>query len=184
MDFLAWTGDAPLVYQVLMGLGLIALVGVVLQYTGLDLMPELPEDAGVFTLRNITAFILGLSIAAVLARYAGRSDAAALGFGLVAGSMFLALNWSMLLMFSRLSEDGTVCLDSLVGAIGQVTVPVGEGPKARGKATFTSADGRLFELAVYHAKSRTLARGTRVRLEGLTGDLAAVVEADEPSVDA
>jgi hypothetical protein len=178
MGFFDWLGAAGSGYQVLAGLLVAALVALIVQFVGLDGAGDTDADAGdgdgpaIFTLRNFTAFALGFSLVTLLVAHTTGRDLLAVGAGLTTGLGFVAVNMALLATLARLSENGTMKLDALVGATGRVTVPV-PGSGATGKALFVGPRSQTVELPVV-SDCGALTRGTQVRLMRLAGEIAVV----------
>lgn len=143
-------------------------------------MDELsPVDVGslkLFTIQGVVAFLTTFSWVALVCVRAELPDAAALLIGFVCGVAMMYVIAKLLQLLSRLAENGTFRLKSVIGETAQVYVTILPSGENGGKVTLSSAS-RFAEVDAITEGSQPIPSGSRVRIVDVRGDVV-VVERD------
>ena len=184
---LDWWDALSLVKSVFYGIGIaaggVALILALLSFIGLEHHDAVDGatdfdgsgGGGLFSIKPLTGFFLGLGWGGGLAMDAGLPGFVALLCGLAAG---VALMASVIVMFRAIlsmKSDGTVRIADTVGAVGTVyvTVPPTRAPGGQVTVTF---NGRQETYAALQAGAVPLTGGAKVRVRELVDAHTVLVE--------
>lgn len=180
-----WWNALNLELQVFYGIGILALLILVLQFAmllfGLDHDTDFSADAvhdsglGIFSVRGITAFFLGFGWTGVIALKAGLPLGAAIALGILVGGVLMLAIFFLMRAMMRLQSSGTLDYANAVGEVATVYVTVPAEGKAGGQIE-VMIQGRLSTVEALHHGAERLSPGTKVQVTALVGRSTFVVE--------
>jgi len=141
---------------------------------GHDIDQDVDHDGGYevggtlsfFSLRVLATFLMGFGAAGAIARYYHTSYLVSSLIGIGAGIVLSALMYLVILVFIKQQASSVISTESLVGRVGNVTVPI---EKAELGEVGVSVGG---EYKVYSAHSRdqsSIQKGCRVKIVRVIG---------------
>lgn len=125
-----------------------------------------------FTVQGVVAFLTTFAWVSIVA-IPLLPDAVAVLVGLVCGFGMMYLVAKILKMSSKLAENGTFRLQSVIGETAQVYITVLPNGESGGKVT-VNASSRFVELDAVTEGKEPIPSGTRVRIVDLRGTLLVV----------
>lgn len=139
-----------------------------------DIDHDVDHDAGYevggtlsfFSVRVLATFVMGFGAAGAIARYYHASYPVSSLVGIGAGIVLSALMYLVILLFVRQQASSVISAQSLIGRVGNVTVPI---DKAELGEVGMSVGG---EYKVYSARSRdqnSIQKGRRVKVVEVVG---------------
>jgi hypothetical protein len=141
---------------------------------------EIDADAGAgfqfFTVKNLIGFFTIFGWVGIGCHQMGMSAGATLAIAIISGlAMMLAMS-SLFYFMSRLSEDGTFKIQSAVGRIAEIYIPVPGAKKGIGKIQI-NVHGNVREMDAMTRDEELLATGTIVKVvEVLDGHILMVTK--------
>ena len=135
-----------------------------------------PSDVGtlkLFTVQGVVAFLTTFSWVSLVCVKTGMPDAAALTIGFLCGVIMMYLIAKLLQLMSRLAENGTFRLQSVIGETAQVYVTILPSEESGGKVTLSSAS-RFAEIDAITEGTQKIPSGSRVRIVDVRGDVVVV----------
>lgn len=124
---------------------------------------------GIISFRTVVAAITFFGICGMLAKSTGVGSAPfELLIGLIGGVLAMYLVYWMMTGLRKLSEDGTSRIESAIGKIGTVYIPVPANKTAPGKIQVLVQD-RLVEYAAVTSGGDKLLTGAKVEVVGVIG---------------
>ena len=184
---LDWWDALSLAKSVFYGIGIaaggVALILALLSFIGLEHHDALDGAAdfdgsgggGLFSVKPLTGFFLGLGWGGGLAMDAGLPVFIALLCGLAAGEALLASVVVMFRAILSMKSDGTARIADAVGAVGTVYVTVPPTRASGGQVTVTFK-GRQETYAALQTGALPLAGGAKVRVRELVDAHTVLVE--------
>jgi membrane protein implicated in regulation of membrane protease activity len=172
---LTWWDELTLAKQVYYGIGLlaciVALLLAVLAFLGLehhDAVDALDASdagggSGIFSVKPLTGFFLAFGWAGGAALDFGASQPVALLAAAGAGGALMALIVLMFRGIQRMRSDGTMRIDTAVGAVGTVYVTLPPAKAAGGQITVT-INGRSETMPALSRADRPVPAGEKVRV--------------------
>ena len=121
-----------------------------------------------FSVRNIIAFLLGISWIGLGALSWGQSTSLALALGILAGVGAVVLNIRILEGLSKLRSSGNIQLENAVGHEGKVSIAIPERLTGSGKVSI-AIQQRLMELEAV-TEGGGIARGQTVKVIRISGE--------------
>lgn len=181
-----WWQGLNLELQIFYGIGILALLALVLQFIllffgGLDDATDLGDvgdhgsGLGIFSFRSITAFFLGFGWTGVIVLKDGHSLALAITFGLLVGSILMVSMYLLMRSMMRLQSSSTLDYQNAVGEIATVYVTVPAEGKSGGQVE-VMIQGRLSVAEALHKGANAIAPGTKVKVVEKLGRSTLVVE--------
>jgi membrane protein implicated in regulation of membrane protease activity len=183
-----WWDSLGLAKQVFYAIGIVAgLVSIVLavlafvgmeHHDSVDVIGSGDLDhggGGIFSVKPLTGFFLGFGWAGGIALDAGLPLAAALPIALVSGGALMALIVAMFRAILSLRSDGTMRVETAVGAVGTVYVSLPPDKAAGGQITVT-VSGRQETFSAICAATRPLPSGEKVRVVAVLDGRTLLVE--------
>ena len=184
-----WWQALNLELQIFYGIGLLALLALVLQFVllffgGFDDATDLGDAGGVgdhgsglgiFSFRGITAFFLGFGWTGVIVLKGGHSLALAIGLGLLVGTILMVAIFLLMRSMMRLQSSGTLDYQNAVGEVATVYVTIPAEGKAGGQVE-VMIQGRLSVAEALHKGATAIAPGTKVKVVEMIGRSTLVVE--------
>jgi membrane protein implicated in regulation of membrane protease activity len=181
-----WWQALNLELQIFYGIGIIALLALVLQmalvlFGGMDDSGDLGDGGhhedglGIFSIRGITAFFLGFGWTGIILLKAGHSLALAIVLGLFVGSVLMLGLFFVMRSMMRLQSSGTLNYANAIGEIATVYVTV-PGVQKGGGQVEVMIQGRLAMAEALYRGEISLSPGTKVRVIETIGRSTLVVE--------
>lgn len=182
-----WWNALNLELQVFYGIGILALLVLLLQFAmllfgGLDHDADFSADdidhdsgLGLFSFRGITAFFVGFGWTGVIALKAGLPLAVAILLALLVGSALMVAIYFLMRAMMRLQSSGTLNYANAVGEVATVYVTVPAEGKSGGQIE-VMVQGRLITTEAIHNGPERLSQGTKVKVVELIGRSTLLVE--------
>ncbi len=181
-----WWNGLNLELQVFYGIGILALLVLILQsvmllFGGMDHDGDFSADGvhdsglGIFSFRGITAFFLGFGWTGVIALKAGLPLGAAIALGILDGGLLMIAIFFLMRSMMRLQSSGTLDYANAVGEVATVYVTIPADGKAGGQVE-VMIQGRLSTVEAIHHGNERLTQGTKVKVVELVGRSTLVVE--------
>ncbi len=130
---------------------------------------------GIFSVKPLTGFFLGLGWGGGLAMDAGLSVVAALGCGLGAGGVIMAVVVAMFRLILGMKSDGTARIADAVGAVGTVYITVPPA-QASGGQVVVNFSGRQETYDALQTGPAALPSGDKVRVREVVDARTLLVE--------
>ena len=167
-------------YAIGLGSSVVLLLQLALLTLGLDgddLDADLSDggDAGILSIRTVTAFMVGFGWTGVAAINAGRSVAFASIAGLVVGSAFMASVVFMMRLLYSMKSSGTLDYENAIGATGKVYLPIPAAMERPGQIEVV-VQGRLRVVDAFTRNEEALARHAQVKVIDLVDPTSLLVE--------
>lgn len=151
--------------------------------TGLDLPDSIPDaditvsgdfsDLKLFTVQGAVAFLASFSWTAIVCVNAKLHPVLSIFIGILCGTVMMYLVAKILQLTTKLAENGSFRLKSVIGETAQVYVPIQPKGENGGKVTLTSAS-RFNELFAVTEEEETIPTGSQVRIVDVRGDMVVV----------
>lgn len=181
-----WWDGLDLAPQVFYGIGIaagvVALVLAIMAMIGLehdDAVDSLSHhgdgDSGIFSIKPLTGFFLGLGWAGGIALDKGFGLFIATVAGLVCGGVLMAIIVAMFRMIQSLRSDGTVRINDALNATGTVYITLPPS-KAAGGQVVVSFGGRQETFSALNAADRIIPSGERVKVIQIVDPRTVIVE--------
>lgn len=129
-----------------------------------------------FTVQGAVAFLTTFAWVSIVCLGAGVNEVLSLLIGFVCGGGMMYLVAKLLQLMSKLAENGTFRLTSVIGETAQVYVPILPSGESGGKVTLSNGS-RFTEVDAITEGSQIISTGSRVRIVDVRGDVV-VVEKD------
>jgi len=184
-----WFGDLNTVEQIFWGISIIFSVLFVIQFVfsliGFDFDTDVDADVSggdysldtdftVFSVRSIIAFFTFFGWTGVLVLRSGAGAGAAVGFGLLAGTVAMLIVAYMFYLFMKLTKDGNVDLSEALYNTGEVYLTIPSDKSGQGKIHI-QIQGILKEMDAI-SDGKALATGVPVRVVDILNNNILVVE--------
>jgi hypothetical protein len=181
-----WWDGLDLSRQVFYGIGIvagvIALVLAILAIIGIehdDAVDSLAHtgdgDSGIFSVKPLTGFFLGLGWAGGIAIDNGFGLFFATVIGLICGGVLMGIILAMFRVIQSLRSDGTVRIEDALNATGTVYVTLPPS-KAAGGQVVVSFRGRQETFAALSTADRAIPSGDRVKVIQIVDPRTVLVE--------
>jgi hypothetical protein len=181
-----WWDALDLSRQVFYGIGIVAgvvaLVLAILAIIGIehdDAVDSLAHtgdgDSGIFSVKPLTGFFLGLGWAGGIALDNGFGLFVATAIGLISGGVLMGIIVAMFRVIQSLRSDGTVRIEDALNATGTVYVTLPPS-KAAGGQVVVSFRGRQETFAALSTADRAIPSGDRVKVIQIVDPRTVLVE--------
>lgn len=184
-----WWQGLNLELQIFYGIGVIALIALVIQFLllgigGVDEVGDFGDAGGlsdhgsglgIFSFRGITAFFLGFGWTGAIALKSGLSVAVAIVLGFLVGTVLMIAFFLLMRSMMRLQSSGTLDYRNAVGEVATVYVTVPGSGKGGGQVE-VMIQGRLSVAEALHRGESPIVPGTKVRVVEMLGRSTLVVE--------
>lgn len=181
-----WWNALNLELQVFYGIGILALLVLLLQFAMLlfggldgdaDFSGDVDHDSGlgVFSFRGITAFFLGFGWTGVIALKGGLPLGVAIALGILVGGVLMIAIFFLMRAMMRLQSSGTLDYANAVGEVATVYVTVPAEGKSGGQVE-VMIQGRLTTVEAICNGPERLSQGTKVKVAELIGRSTLLVE--------
>ncbi len=181
-----WWAALSTAKSIFYGMGLmasaVALILALLSFIGLEshdaadaLDASDAGGGGIFSVKPLTGFFLGLGWGGGLAMDAALTVAAALGCGLAAGGGIMAVVVAMFRLILGMKSDGTARIADAVGAVGTVYITVPPA-QASGGQVVVNFSGRQETYDALHVGTAPLSSGDKVRVREVVDARTLLVE--------
>ena len=184
---IAWWSGLSFEEQLFMGAALLAsgvlIIQLLLNLLGAGVIDDMPDNvdgthgsgSGIFSIRTIAAFFAGLGWVGIIVLRQGGTSIVAASLGAATGVTLMAATIYIMRSFARMQDSGTLNYANAIGSIGKVyvTIPASRGPGGQVEVMFQS---RTVFAEAYSASADSLKPGSRVRIVGLDGPTAFLVE--------
>lgn len=181
-----WWQGLNLELQIFYGIGIIALLSLMLQmvlllFGGMDDHTDLADAGdhgsglGILSFRGITAFFLGFGWAGVIALKGGLGLGLAILIGLGTGGALMMGIFFLMTSVMRLQSSGSLNYRNAVDQVATVYVTVPPGQKSGGQVE-VMIQGRLSTAEALQKGETALSPGTKVRILDVIGQSTFIVE--------
>jgi len=181
-----WWDGLDLARQVFYGIGIaagvVALILVILSMIGLEhdgavdsLAHDGDGDSGIFSIKPLTGFFLGLGWAGGIALDNGFGLFVATTAGLVCGGVLMGIIVAMFRMIQGMRSDGTMRIDDALNATGTVYVTLPPSKGAGGQVV-VSFRGRQETFSALSTADRAIPSGERVKVIQIIDPRTVLVE--------
>lgn len=126
-----------------------------------------------FTVQGAVAFLATFGWVSLVCVRTEMPELAALLIGFVCGAVMMYVIAKLLQMMSKLAENGTFRMKSVIGEVAQVYVTIMPSGENGGKVTLRSAS-RFAELDAITENSQPIPSGSTVRIVDVRGDVVVV----------
>jgi len=181
-----WWDSLDLARQVFYGIGIaagvVALVLAILSMIGIehdDAVDALSNtgdgDSGIFSIKPLTGFFLGLGWAGGIALDNGFGLFIATTAGLVCGGVLMGIIVAMFRLIQGMRSDGTVRIEDALNATGTVYITLPPSKGAGGQVV-VSFRGRQETFSALNAVDRSIPSGERVKVIQIVDPRTVLVE--------
>ncbi|MDX2187189.1 MAG: hypothetical protein SFV32_09670 [Opitutaceae bacterium] len=183
----SWWESLNLAQQLFYGIGLvagfIALILVIMAAIGMEhdeafdalSAGDTTDSGGIFSVKPLTGFFLGFGWAGGMAMDQGAGVPLAIGTGVVAGGIMMAIIIVLFRAILSMKSDGTLQIQNAVGSAGTVYVTVPPLRAGGGQVTI-SLQGRQETYEALTESASALPSGTKIRVTAVVAPRTLQVE--------